>query len=128
MSLPKQLNFDMHRGDAREIPFTVVDENFDPIDITTATFIWALALLDTDSVEPQPTTDAALVTKEIGSGIVIVDALTGQGRVDIGSGDTTTRVAPLGYYHELQMILGGKPTTILYGSIALKRDIITPGP
>ena len=44
MALGTVHSFPMHRGDDRQITFTVVDESDVAIDITLATFIWTLGV------------------------------------------------------------------------------------
>lgn len=129
MSVGLLHSYEMHRGDDRQLTYTVVDQQ-DPavaVDISTATFLWVLANQDQGVLIPQPLGDI-LVTKSVGSGIVITDGPNGGVRVDLGSGDTATRLAPADYYHELQMTLGGLVTTLVYGIITLKKDRAAPGP
>jgi hypothetical protein len=129
MALGLNHSFDMHRGDDRQLTYDVVDQQTPAIavDISAATFIWVLANQDASVSTPQPLGDA-LVTKEVGTGVVITDGPNGGVRVDLGSGDTAARLAPAEYYHELQMTLGGLVTTLVYGIITLKRDRAEPGP
>lgn len=129
MALGLLHSFDMHRGDDRQLTYTIVDQQ-DPaqaVNITGAEFVWVLAMQDLSVSTPQPLGDA-LVTKTESAGVVITDAPNGGVRVDLGSGDTQGRLAPAYYYHELQMTLGGYVTTLVYGIISLKRDRAEPGP
>lgn len=124
-------DFEMHRGDDRTLTYTVVDQQSppQPIDITAATITWILAEQDpTVTAEPQPKKDGILVSKSVSSGITITDAAAGDFEVALDSSDTATRKAPNTYYHEVQIVLGGETTTIVYGIITLKREIIAPGP
>ncbi len=127
MALGTLHSFDMHRGDARVITFTVVDDQDAVVDITTATLLWVFSKQDTESAEPQPL-GAVLVTKSIGSGITVTDAVNGEGEVALDSADTVARLAPLDYHQELQITLSGKPSTVMFGVITLKKDLAAPGP
>ncbi len=119
MALGAEHNFEMHRGDDKEITFTVVEEDLvTPVDITGATFTWVLARKDADSTIPS---GPALVTKTESSGVVVVDAPTGKVRVDLGPGDTTGLV-PGEYYQECEMVLT-KTSTVLYGAVTVRKDI-----
>ena len=123
MALGKKHDFEMHRGDDREIPLHVVDQAGADVDITGVTgtdISWVLSRKDPTEDIPS---GAALVTKTIGSGIVIVTPAEGRARVDVGPGDTSGLV-PGVYYHEAQIVLGGKTTTILYGAITIRKDIV----
>ncbi len=127
MALGTLHSFDMHRGDARVITFTVVDDKDVVVDITTATLLWVFSKQDEDASEPQPK-GVALLTKSIGSGITVTDAVNGEGEIALDSGDTVALTAQLDYYQELQITLSGKPTTIMFGVITLKKDLAAPGP
>ena len=129
MALGTLHNFEMHRGDTRTITGKVVDNLGVAVDLTglTGTNIsWVLANQDVSSTVPGPR-GAALITKTIGSGITIPAPTTGDIEVDLASVDTTGR-KPGEFYHELQVVLGGKTTTVLFGIITLRRDIVVPGP
>lgn len=128
MALGTLFSFDMHRGDDRSITFTVVDEAAAVVDITAATFIWIFAAQDAGSASPQPRAGSTILTKTEIAGIVIVDAVNGDFRIDIASADTVALRAPVTYYHEVQITLAGKVTTIAFGNITLKREIAAPGP
>ncbi len=128
MALGTLTTFDMHRGDERSITYTVVDEAGVAVDVTAATFIWILADQDSSATEPQPRPGSAILTKTEAAGVVIVNGPAGDIRIDIPSADTVGLRAPAVYYHEIQITLAGKPTTIAFGNITLKRDIAAPGP
>lgn len=129
MALGTLHTFAMHRGDSRRITFTVVDEADVAVDVTGAAMTWVLARSDDDEPSSTPAPrGAALVTKAIGTGITLTNAVAGEGEVVVDEVDTTGLKAPDDYYHELQVELGGETTTVLFGLIQLKRDIIAPGP
>ncbi len=128
MALGTLHSFDMHRGDDRSITYTVVDEAGAVVDVTAAAIVWVLAAQDTGASGPQPRPGSTLLTKSVGSGVVLVDAVNGDIRVDIDSVDTVALRAPNVYYHEVQITLAGKVTTIAFGNITLNREIIAPGP
>jgi len=128
MALGTLFSFDMHRGDDRSITFTVVDEAAAVVDITAATFIWIFAAQDAGSASPQPRAGSTILTKTESTGVVITDAPNGAIRIDIDSADTVGLQAPKSYYHEVQITLAAKVTTIAFGNITLKREIAAPGP
>lgn len=128
MALGTLHSFPMHRGDDRDLTFTVVDEAAAAVDITGATLTWVLANQDPKITGSPAPRGSALVTKTVGSGITITDAVAGEGTVSILPADTTGLKAPASYYYELQVVLSGKTTTILFGNITLSRDLIVPGP
>lgn len=131
MALPNQFDEIFPRGDDRSITATIVDQAGAPVDITGAAITYAVFPLDTGDAAPrsQPQNGAtAIITKTDGAGIVITDAPNGGIRIDLGSGDTVAFVAPKAYYHEVQIVLGGLTTTMLFGTLTLSRDGIPPGP
>ena len=132
MSLGTEYNLTIHRGDDRQITGVVVDEAGSPVDITGAAITYAVAPLDEAAEEtaPQPKNGStAIITKSTGSGgLVITDAPNGGIRVDLGSGDTAGLPAPKTYYHEIQIVLGGFTTTIMFGTFTIRRELIAPGP
>ena len=130
MSLGTRFDFEIHRGDSRQILFQVVDPGLVPVDITGATMTWVISELDEDDVNtiPAPIPGSTLATKTVGTGITLTTPATGNGTIVLSSVDTTGLNAPEQYYHEAQMVLGGETTTIMYGILTLKRDIIAPGP
>lgn len=130
MAINSPHSFEMHRGDNRTLTYTVVDQQTPPVvvDITGAVLGWALARQDPSTTTAQPIPGTTLVTKSVGSGITITDGPNGELEIDIASSDTVGFIAPLEYYHELQMTLGGDVTTLVFGKITLKREIVSPGP
>ena len=54
---------------------------------------------------------------------MITDAPNGVGRVDLAAADTAA-LTEGDYYQELQITLGGFVTTVLFGIITLKKDIV----
>lgn len=131
MALPKLHSFDLIRGDDLKIPYVVKDQQDTPVvvDITAATFLWAVTRQDPTSnlTEPQPL-GVTLISKSVGSGITIDDGPAGEVFITLDSADTVAFNAPDELYHELQMTLGGKVSTLAYGIISLKREINAPGP
>jgi hypothetical protein len=130
MALGTRFDFDIHRGDSRLITFQVVDEFDVPVNITGTTATWIISELDTDAPNhvPAPVPGSTFVTKTVGTGITITAPTTGNGQIALASADTTGAYAPVNYYHEMQMVLGGETTTVMFGILGLKRDIIAPGP
>ena len=135
MALGTLHNFEMHRGDSRTITGTVVDDSepavvVDLTGISGTALSWILIDLDTNLTEIGPRGSVPIVTKTIASGITITDAVNGEVEIDLASADTTgLKVTnPRELYHELQLQLSGKTTTVLFGVITLRKDIVAPGP
>ena len=127
--LGTEYNFDMHRGDSRIVRFNVVNTDTPPvaIDLTGVTSIeFELTKSDPNNV-PAPL-GAALFAKGIGTGVTVEDAVNGVVAVQIDEADTTGFQTPADYYYEVQAVLSGDTSTILFGIISLKRDRIAPGP
>lgn len=127
MALGTEYDLVIHRGDDRQITGVIVDSNGNTVDITGAALTYVITALDDAATVTQPKGSAptALVTKTVGSGIVLTDAANGAIRIDLGPGDTSGRKAPDDYYHELQIVLGGFTTTVMWGKFTLRRDAIT---
>lgn len=127
-------SFPMVRGDSRSLTYVVKDQQTLPVvvDITTATFIWILIEQDVTAAlasDPQPAEGGTPIeTKTESTGVSIDDGPAGEVSVTLNSADTTGQLAPADYYHELQMTLGGKVSTLVRGIISLERDNIAPGP
>lgn len=132
MALGTVHSFDMHRGDSRTITGRVVDAAGVAVDLTGLSgtaLSWIFADLDENLTEIAPR-GQAIVTKTLTSGITITNPTNGDVEIDLASADTAgLRVTnPRELYHELQLQLAGKVTTVLFGVITLRRDIVVPGP
>lgn len=103
-------NFELHAGDSRTLEITVRDEDSgDPVDITGCDLFWAVSRV---------LGSASLFTKEIGSGITVVDEPTG--RFDIELEPDDTQALHGSFYHEARMVDGtGALSTILHGALTV---------
>lgn len=130
MALGTRFDWEYARGDSRKLRFTIVDTAGAPVDLTTVTEItFAFAKQDPSASIPAPQGSTAIVSKTIGSGVVVEDAVNGVVRVDMGSGDTTgLNPTPAVLYYEVQVELGGEFNTVMFGNLTLARDLIAPGP
>ena len=127
MALGTRYDLEIHRGDDRDLDFTVVDPAGDAVDITTAALTYSVSKLDSSQSDPAPRGAVALFTKTVGSGITITNGPNGEATITLASADTTGLQTPADYYHEIQSVLT-KTTTIMYGILTLKRDLASPGP
>ena len=119
MAIGTQSSISMHSGDTRVLEITVVDENQAAVDLSAADVTWALSKKAADEVLPK---GSALLTKVVGNGIAIVDAVTGRADVTIDPSDTEALAGD--FYHELQVVLGGAVSTVLYGTVTIVKDLI----
>ena len=124
MALGNQADFDMHSGDNRVLQVTVRDDADVPVDITGATFKWQLSKLDASGAIPLPKSETPILQKDNGGagGVAIISA--GLGRADVTLLPADTAALRGSYYHELQMVLGGLTSTVLFGTVTIYRDLI----
>lgn len=123
MALGNQEDFSMHSGDSRTLEVTVRDEADAVVNISAASgadLTWALSKKATDTVDPR---GASLVSKTEGSGIAITDGPNGRCDVTLDPADTADLKGD-DYYHEMQVILSGDTSTVLYGVVTIKGDLI----
>lgn len=109
----------IHSGDDKRLNYTVKDGAGAVVVITGATLKWGLSRKKTGEVAP---IGGEIVSKSTGSGITITDGDNGELRVDLDAADT----APLrgSHYHELEMVLGGKRSTLAYGQVEILVDLL----
>jgi len=119
MALGKEQDFSMHSGDNRSLSVTITDQSQAVLDVSGAAITWALSRAVTDKVEPK---GVAIVSKTVGSGITITDGSNGLVEVTIAEADTASLAGT--YYHEMQMVLSGNTSTIMYGTVIIKKDLI----
>lgn len=102
--------FELHAGDSRTLEVTVRDEDSDVVvDITDCDIFWVVSRV---------LGSASLLTKEVGSGITVVDAPAG--RFDIALNPDDTQALHGSYYHESRMIDDtGAISTILSGALTV---------
>lgn len=104
-------NFELHLSDDRDIDFPVKDDDGNAITLTGGTAEWAM--------KKHPGIAANLIAKTLGAG-QIVNTSEGQAfRVSLLVADQAA-LNPGVYYHELEMTLGGKVSTITTGWVTAK--------
>lgn len=108
-------NFEMFSGDDFKINVTVRDKDGVVVNLTgVIAVVWAL------SKAPGKT---ALVTKGLGTGVVVTDAVNGVLQVTIDTVDTEDYSGQ--FYHEIQILDSlGKKATVLRGYATLIKDQI----
>ena|SRR5437868_5961633 len=116
MSARRQ-NFSLHAGDYRDITVTVLDAGGSPVDLTSATIAWKL----TTALHASP----ALLSKAVASGITIPVQTTNIGEfvIALASADTSS-LAPGVYYHEADVTIGSKKSTVIYGNVTIKLSVV----
>ncbi len=114
---------EMFSGDTKRLNYTVKDSAGTVIDITTATFRWALSKLAKSGTAGEPSPQGpAIVSKSIGSGITLTAPTLGELRVDLDPADTADLKGS--FYHELEMVLAGVTSTVAFGQIDVKKDLL----
>jgi len=119
MALGTQNDVTLHSGDTLTLEVTVNDSSGSAVDLTAATFTWAMSKKSNSAVAPR---GAALLTKALASGVTLIDAATG--RIDITLDPADTESLAGTYYHELQMTDTGVVSTVLYGSVTIVKDLV----
>ena len=108
-------DFTMYSGDTKLLEITVLDQDGDPVDLTGATVKWQMA--------KKVTSDTPVLSKEIGSGVVIMNPTAG--RFDISLQPADTAAIKGAYYHEAEITeSGGDVATVLAGTITILPDLI----
>ena len=101
-----------------EIPFQILqNDEVTPQDITGWTFTWMLKIRKGD-----PDVDA-IITKTSPTGVDIVNAATGLGRVLIADDDTDEDVKSGVYWHELKRTGAGVETVPIQGRATLQKSL-----
>lgn len=136
----RQQNLAMRSGDDQEIQLTVIDARTGTaMDLTGVQNIqFALARetepCDTRTVRrygtcgSEPSRDCLpmgepVFEKELGNGIEILDAVAGTATITIDSADTEPLCGR--YYYEVRLTTAaGKKSTILYGRITIRENLI----
>lgn len=102
-------NFDMFSGNTKVIKVVVRDQDDAIVDLSGATATFVLMRAPGQS---------AIISKTVGSGIVITDAVNGLLEITIDPADTE----PLrgAHSHELEITdAGGRKSTVLFGTITI---------
>ena len=112
-------DFELFKGDSKDLPVTVCDKNGDVVDITDATIRWWAG--------KREATGEVVIQKDIGSpvGIVITDAVGGKFTITLDPVDTINLTDKF-LYHEAEILDNtGRPTTIMFGIIELRDSLIS---
>ena len=105
-------DFDLYAGNSRILEVTVTDESDEAaLDLTGATTVtWIMA---------DKPGGIASITKTLGSGVTVTDAVNGILQVIILAADSKI-VTPGRYYHEVFLVdLSARPFTITVGNVNL---------
>lgn len=108
-------NFEWTSGDDLPFEIEVTDQNDVAEDLTGASITWAMARRPTSSI---------LLTKTVGSGITITDAVNGLFLVKLDAADGENFRGD--YYHEAEVVFAsGDKRTVARGTISVPVDLIT---
>jgi len=125
MPLGNRQDFEMHSGDDVDLVITVEDENEVGVLLAAASGIWwQLGRLKTGASTPAPAQPGQpLIAKALGaaSGITLSGL---SGYVVALSGVDTDTIRGGEFYHESQVLLNGKRTTVMWGVATLHVDLI----
>ncbi len=114
---------EMFSGDTKRLNYTVKDGAGVVIDITGGTFRWGLSKLGKPVTAGEPSPQGSpLLTKTVSSGITLTAPTLGELRVDLDPADTADLKGS--FYHELEMVLAGVTSTIAFGQIDIKKDLL----
>lgn len=110
---------EMYRGDTYKIDLVIVnDQTGDVIDITGATmkFMAKRNVSDADA--------AAVVTKMVGAGVTLTDALNGKAQVVLLPADTSNLIETVQLECEAQMTLAGDVFTVASQPLLVRADVV----
>jgi hypothetical protein len=99
---------DWHIGEDKVLQFTVRDKLGVVVNITGWTITWALR------ADPEPSSPV-LITKSVGTGIVITNGAGGIFEVTVAAGDYTLVTGPDKYYHSGRRTGAGSVAQLVYG-------------
>ncbi len=119
----KRGDFEKFSGDDLDLVVTVVDEDEAVQPISGATSVrWQLGRLAAGTFPAPRNPGQPLVAYSLGSGIELVSGgVSGQLVISIDGNDTAD-LRGGDYYHEVELVFGGKVTTVLYGVATLRTD------
>ena len=109
-------NFTMVAGDTKTINFTVLDENGDAVDLSSATAKWQCTASDANG----EFTGAAAISKTEIDGITLTANVAS---VLVDAGDSTGFDGF--HYQEFEVTIGGAVSTVASGVITFKKELIT---
>ncbi len=113
---------EIHSGDDKRLNYTIDDSAGTPIDITGATFRWALSKRKKGVVETAPRGSPIVEKSTAGGGVVITNGPLGQVRVSLVPADTAALKGE--HYQELEMTLGGLVSTVAFGPVDILVDLV----
>lgn len=123
MALGRQQDFEMHSGNDRDLVVTVTDAAGAVVDISAASAIrWSLSQLDESGTIPLPKSETALLAKALGTGVAITNGPGGVFTVALPKADTEGLRGS--YYHEAEIVLSAKESTIMFGKLVIYRNLI----
>lgn len=106
----KNQDFEMYQGDTQEVNITIKGPTGAVLDVSGATFKWAMK---------QTVYSTPIVTKDTAAGITIIEALAGRIMIKLAPSDTQVVKADK-YYHECEMTdKFGNVSTIFVGTLTL---------
>lgn len=112
-------NFEIVSGNDKQLNVTVLDENGSAVDLSGATIVWAVAINEKSKSRIFEYTSPTNIT--------ITDATVGKFRIDVQASDTeplSIGRIETSYYHEARMLVGGKKTTVMIGTITVLGNVI----
>lgn len=114
----------MYRGDTAAWDFTVTEPDGTAVDLTDATGIRFTAKDRASDADAD-----ARITKTIGSGVTVTNAVGGIVRVQLATGDTSALSVPLSLAFDLQLSDdAGGVYTVAAGKLEIKADISRTAP
>lgn len=110
-------------GNSRKLVITVInDDTGDPEDLTDVTLRWQCSRGTADKFSATP-----IMTKTIGTGITVTDALEGTVEILLDADDTENLSGT--FYCELLMVdVTGDQQNIIADTFTVKRRLVKPAP
>ena len=112
-------DFELFKGNSKDLPVSVCDKAGAVVDITSATIRWWAT--------EREVSGSVVIQKDIGSpgGITVTDAVNGKFTITIDPTDTKDLAGKF-LYHEAEVLDNtGKPTTVMFGIIELRDSLIS---
>jgi hypothetical protein len=117
------MSFTLFAGNARKLIVSVVnDDTGEPEDLTDVELFWQASRGTTAKFSSVP-----VLTKTIGNGITVIDAINGELEIMLDADDTENLNGT--YYHELLLIdVTGDQQNLLADTFTVKRRLAKPVP
>ncbi len=112
-------DFELFKGNSKDLPIIVCDKAGARVDITGAAIRWWAA--------ERESSGTVVIQKDIGSpgGIVVTDAVQGEFTITVDPADTKNLTGKF-LYHEAEVLDNtGRPTTVMFGIITLRDSLIS---